>query len=57
MNAGTDYNKAKQQALANANYTKTPRWLHGYNGSWWISKTPVRDAERIDPQTKPYGYC
>jgi hypothetical protein len=56
MNAGTDYTKAKKQAQANADYSKTPRWLHGYNGVWWVSQTPVRDAERIDPSTKPKGY-
>ena len=59
MNAGTDYTKAKQHAQANADYTGTPRWLHLYAGTWWISKTPVHDAERIDPtkDRQPYGYC
>lgn len=57
MNAGTDYAKAKRQAQANADYTKTPRWLHLYNGTWYISKSPVQDGERIDPRDQPYGYC
>jgi hypothetical protein len=51
MNAGTDYNKAKRQALANANSTQTPRWLHVYGRSWWISQTPIFGAERIEPTT------
>lgn len=50
MNAGRDYEKARRQAQANADYTQTPRWLHGYAGVWWVSKEPVRDAERIEPK-------
>lgn len=57
MNAGKDYVKARKQAQANADYTGTPRWLHMYNGVWWITGTPVRDSERIDPTVKPKGYC
>lgn len=52
MNAGRDYIKARQHAQANADRTQTLRWLHMYNGAWWISKTPVRDAERIEPRAK-----
>jgi hypothetical protein len=50
MNAGRDYTRAKQQAQANADRTQTPRWLHLYAGVWWISTTPVQDAEKIDPR-------
>lgn len=57
MNAGNDYQKARAQAQANADYTKTPRWLFNYGGTCWISKTPVQDSERIDPTDKPKGYC
>ncbi len=59
MNAGTDYHKARAQAQANADYTRTPRWLHMYGGTWYVSKTPVQDSERIDPRKdlQPKGYC
>lgn len=57
MNAGLDYAKAKRQAQANADYTKTPRWLHMYGAVWWISREPIVDAERIDPKEKPKGFC
>ena len=57
MNAGQDYQKAKRQAQANADYTKTPRWLHMYGRTWWISREPTADSERIDPIVKPKGYC
>lgn len=53
MNAGTDYQKAKRHAQANADYTRTPRWIHLYNGVWWIDKTSILDAERIDPARTP----
>lgn len=49
MNAGTDYAKAREHAQANANYTNTPRWLHYYRNTWWISRTPIHDSERIAP--------
>lgn len=57
MNAGKDYSKAKVQAQANADYTKTPRWIHLYGGVWYISREPIADSERIDPTNKPKGYC
>jgi len=57
MNAGHDYAEAKLQAKANADYTQTPRWLHRYRGVWWISKTPVTDAEQIEPERKPDERC
>lgn len=69
MNAGKNYTKAKAHAQANADADGQPRWLHQYNGSWWISKEPLKEdgkplelskqtfagctAERIDPSPKP----
>ena len=49
MNAGSDYAHAITHAHANANDTRTPRWVHKYGKTWWISRTPVTDATRIDP--------
>lgn len=49
MNAGKHHTKARAQAQANADRSQSPRWLHQYGGSWWISTTPVADAERINP--------
>lgn len=49
MNAGKDYKRAKAQAQANADRSQSPRWLHQYGGSWWISTTPTADAEQLDP--------
>ena len=51
MNAGKNRDKAIQQAQVNANLTGTPRWVHLYNGVYWISKTPVEHGERTDPQS------
>lgn len=51
MNAGTDYTKARKHAQANADRTQSPRWLHNYNGHYWISRSHTADAERIDPRT------
>lgn len=42
MNAGKDFGKAIEQAKANAARTGTPRWVHSYNGTFWISQTPLR---------------
>lgn len=39
MNAGKDYKQAHRQAQANANRDYKSRYLHLYNGAWWISKT------------------
>lgn len=50
MNAGLSYHKAKQQAQANADLDKAPRYLHSWNSMYWISKTPVNNGERIDPK-------
>jgi hypothetical protein len=53
VNAGRNYDKAKIQAQANANLTGTPRWLHQWNGTYWISKEPgLGQRERIDPEPK-----
>jgi hypothetical protein len=49
MNAGKNYAKARAHAQANADRSDSPRWLHEYSGSWWITSTPTADAERIDP--------
>lgn len=51
MNAGKNRTKARAQAQANADRSQSPRWLHQYGGSWWISTTPTADAERVDPAT------
>lgn len=50
MNAGKNHTKARAQAQANADRSQSPRWLHQYGGSWWISTTPTADAERINPR-------
>lgn len=50
MNAGRDLRKAVKRAQANANATKSPRWVHRYGGCWWISKTPVEGGGKINPQ-------
>jgi hypothetical protein len=66
MNAGSDYVRAKRQAQANADYTRTPRWLHYYAGFYWITAEAPRaegqtwagvTRERIDPKDPPKGYC
>jgi hypothetical protein len=40
MNAGTDYEWAKKQALANARTDNKPRYIHKYNGCYWIEREP-----------------
>lgn len=50
MNLNTaDPRVATEQALANANSAGETRWLHMYNGTFWLSSTAVQDAIRIDP--------
>ncbi len=50
MNAGKDYAKAVSQAQANADLTRTPRYVHSYNGVWWISKSPLTcEHTQINP--------
>jgi hypothetical protein len=41
MNAGKDRASALIQALANARLDNKPRYLHWYDGVYWIEKTPV----------------
>lgn len=55
MNAGKDYKRARIQAQANADHTGTPRYLHLYNGVWWIDKEPCADALVVlpDPAKRP----
>jgi hypothetical protein len=57
MNAGTDYLKAKRQAQANATYAGRPRYLHQYNGVWWIDRDFVADAEEVQPGPRPEERC
>jgi len=45
MNAGSDFKKAKRQAQANADASGQRRFLHLYNGVWWISKEAPKDQE------------
>lgn len=42
MNVGKDKAKALQAALANAKLDNKPRYLHLYNGVWWIEKEPPK---------------
>ena len=50
MNAGPSYNKAKEQAQADANLDGQPRWIHHYNRNWWIDKEKCYGAEKIEPK-------
>lgn len=45
MNAGKDYRKARAHAQANADADGQPRWLHQYQGVWWISTQPLRHPD------------
>lgn len=49
MNAGRNYGKARKHAQVNANFVQQPRYLHLYNGVWWIDKTPCEGSIQIDP--------
>lgn len=40
MNVGRDFNKAVEQAKANAARTGTPRYLHTHGGVLWMSFDP-----------------
>ncbi len=42
MNAGSDYNKARRQAQANANLTGVTWVIFGYNGVWWCERQEER---------------
>jgi hypothetical protein len=60
MNTGTnDYGVAAIQARANAEIAGEPRWLHMYNGTFWISKSAVNDAnaQRFDPPCEVRRNC
>lgn len=53
-NAGPSYEKAKAAAQESANSDGQPRYLHNYNGSWWIERQPVNgslgmESEKIEP--------
>jgi hypothetical protein len=50
MNAGKDFERARKQAYANAKRTGTPRYLHMYGGTWWISRDPIQDAFKINAE-------
>lgn len=49
FNAGTDLNKAIEQAIANANRDGKSRFIHTYNNRLWIERTPIRDSFEIKP--------
>jgi hypothetical protein len=40
MNVGKDFGKAVEHARANASRTGKPRYLHTYNGVFWMSFDP-----------------
>lgn len=40
MNIGRDFDKATSQARANASLAGEPRYLHLYNGVFWLSPQP-----------------
>ena len=55
MNAGKDYVRALAQAQANADLTQTPRWMHLWEGVWWINKTKPIHAETEARKVVPHG--
>ena len=53
-----DLKKAEEQAQANANSSGRPRWLFMYNGTFWISKTEVKEegyCKKFEPVQ--YSFC
>lgn len=42
MNVGKDFGKACEQAKANARLDDRPRFLHTYNGVFWLGKEAPR---------------
>ncbi len=50
MNAGKDKKKAHAQAQANANLDGRSRWVHLWNGVYWISNTPISDAFGVNAE-------
>ncbi len=55
MNAGKDKRKAYAQARANADRSGYSRWIHLWNGVYWISNPPANngafgaEAEEVKP--------
>ena len=45
-----DHKEAAAQCQANANSAKGSRWLHRYNGHYWISKSPVDGGTQFKPE-------
>ena len=55
MNTNTsDFKKASARAQANANASGQTRWLHMWNGTFWISNTSVHNDNvwAFDPEPK-----
>lgn len=52
MNAGKIKDLAEKWAQSNADSDQKPRWLHLYNGNYWISRTPVEGAKEFKPGKK-----
>lgn len=48
----SDRKFVRKWAQYNADATNTPRWIHLWNGQFWISRTPVEGGDRIDPKPK-----
>ena len=56
VNVGSCYVCAKHQAQENANRSRTPRYLHKWNGIWWIGVDPCTGAEEVMPKEKAKGH-
>jgi hypothetical protein len=59
MRIGKDFQKAREQAQANADFSGQPRWLFLYNGEFRLSKTAVTGSgfvRRYDPKPKEARY-
>jgi len=54
MNTNTNNHfRAQQWAQDNANISGNPRWLHMWNGTYHVSISDVKGAERVDPDVDP----
>jgi len=40
-----DYTRARVQAQANADYAGAPRYLHSWQGRWYVEKCPAPDCD------------
>jgi hypothetical protein len=55
MNAGRNMKKAYAAAQDNADWTGEPRYVHMYNGVFWISKSPCEGSIEFLPRKKRGG--